>query len=180
MRTLMALGALGMMATGAGLVMAGTDKVALPEGYRSQFVRYVAVDKPDRKPPIVRFMYVNPEALAAAKSGKPAPHGTVIVMEDHRAKLDGEGHPLKDSRGRFVATDEITAIFVQEKGEGWGAEYSETKRNGEWEYAWFNADGTRRTGPNVNLDNCFACHKENVEHQDYTFTFAPFVQTIKK
>jgi hypothetical protein len=178
MRALRVAAASALAATSAGLLMAGTDQVAFPEGYRSQFVRYVTVDKPDRKPPIVRFIYVNPEALAAAKAGQPAPHGTVIVMEDHTAKLDADGNPVKDARGRLVATDEITSVFVQEKGAGWGTEYSESKRNGEWEYAWFRPDGTRRTG--ANLENCFACHKKNAEHHDYTFTFAPFVETIKK
>jgi hypothetical protein len=180
MRVVTIVAASVLAVIGAGWVLAGTEKVSFPDGFRSQFVRYTTVDKPERKPPIVRFMYVNPAALAAAKPGQAAPHGTVIVMEDHRAKLDADGTPLQDSAGRFVPTDEITSIFVQAKDKGWGAEYPEDKRNGEWEYAWFNADGTRRTGPKVNLNNCFACHKENVEHQDYTFTFAPFVESVKK
>lgn len=179
MRNMAILAVLGL-AAGGGWVLAATENVAFPEGYRSQFVRYVAIDKPDRKPAIVRFMYVNPDALAAAKAGQAVPHGTILVMEDHRAKLDGEGKPATDPKGRLIATDEITSIFVQEKRQGWGAEYPDSKRNGEWEYAWFNADGARRTGANVNMDNCFACHKKNAEHQDYTFTFVPFVETIKK
>lgn len=162
----------------AGTVQAGPEKVVFPEGYQTHFVRYTTVDKPKRK--TVRFMYVNPESLAEAKAGQPAPDGTVLIMEDHKAKLDAAGNPLEDSRGRFIPTSEITNIFVQEKRAGCGAEYPADKRNGEWEYSWFNAQGKLRTEAFVKFDNCFACHKENAEFDDYTFTFAAFLEDINK
>jgi Cytochrome P460 len=160
-------------------VQAGPEKVAFPEGYPTRFVRYATADKPEREPPIVRFLYVNQEALAAAKAGEPLPHGTVAVMEDHPAALGGDGKPLTDGHGRFVPTAEITNVFVQEKRAGWGEEYPEAKRNGEWEYAWFEPDGARKTGEKVNFDRCFECHK-GVADQDFTFTLQPFVTGVKQ
>ncbi|NNE85750.1 MAG: cytochrome P460 family protein [Alphaproteobacteria bacterium] len=159
---------------------AGPELVAFPHGYQTHFVRYTTVDKPERKPPIVRFMYVNPEALAAAKAGGDSPQGTVLVMEDHKAQLDAEGKPVTDARGRFVPTTELTNVFVMEKQPGWGAEYSEEQRNGEWEYAWYQPNGERKVGDFVKFEGCFACHKDNVADQDYNFTFAPFVAEMKK
>lgn len=156
--------------------VAGPEKVAFPENHAGTFVRYTTVDKPDRDPPIIRFMYINTGALAAAQPGEPLPYGTVVVMEDHKAELTNDGEPLLDANGRFVPTDEITNIFVQEKGQGWGTEYSEEKRNGEWEYAWFQPDGTRQA--DKSMDSCFECHKQ-VEDQDFTFTTWPFVDRIK-
>ena len=176
MRKIIAIMVLGLFAMGTA--HAGAEKVAFPEGYQTHFVRYTTVDKPKRK--TVRFMYVNPESLAKAKANQPAPHGTVLIIEDHKAKLDAAGNPVTDARGRFIPTSEITNIFVQEKQPGWGAEYPAAKRNGEWEYSWFNAKGVLRTEAFVKFDNCFACHKENAEFDDYTFTFATFLGAINK
>ena len=67
-----------------------------------------------------------------------------------------------------------------EKQPGWGAEYSDEQRNGEWEYAWYEPNGDRKVGDNVKFERCFACHRENVQNQDFTFTFTPFVIEIKK
>ena len=171
-------GAVALSMLVAGTVHAGPEKVAFPEGYQSHFVRYTTVDKSKRK--TVRFMYVNPESLANARANQPAPLGTVLIMEDHKAKLDSDGNPVKDARGRFVATSEITNIFVQEKRAGWGAEYTAEKRNGKWEYAWFEPSTEPRTGPNISFDGCFARHKKLAESDDYAFTFPAFLAAIKK
>lgn len=171
------MGLAGLSATLATAVAsAGTEKVRFPENYAANFVRYVTVDKPDRNPPIIRFMYINPEALAAAKPGAPLPDGTVIVMEDHKARLGTDGQPVTDANGRFVPTNELTNVFLQEKRAGWGTEYPDDKRNGEWEYAWFEPNGTRKAGKT--MDRCFECHL-GVSDQDFAFTAAPFIAEIK-
>lgn len=172
----------GLVGLGAAFVVtvasAGPDKVQFPEGYATSFVRYTTVDKPERDPPIVRFFYVNPDALAAASPDKPAARGTVLIMEDHKAELDGDSKPVTDAHGRFIPTDAISNVFVQEKREGWGAEYPPESRNGEWEYAWFEADGSRKVGDFVKFEGCFECHS-GVSDQDFNFTFAPFVTKMK-
>jgi hypothetical protein len=98
-------------------------------------------------------------------------------MEDHPAMLDDQGAPVTTSDGNFVPKAEVTNIFVQEKQEGWGADYAPDVRNGEWEYAWFIADGSPK--PDAKFDNCFACHKKEVEAQDFNFTLSPFITAIK-
>jgi Cytochrome P460 len=148
---------------------AGTELVAFPTGFAGEFVPYNRVDRPDRK--TVRFMYANPAAVEAARPGEPIPHGTVLVMADHKARLDGERR-VTDAEGRLVPTDEVVNVFVMEKQPGWGAGYPAKKRNGEWEYAWFLPDATRT--PDAKFDGCFACHL-NRAGRDYTFTFAKFV-----
>ena len=103
-----------------GHALAGPELVAFPEGYQSAFEHYLTVDRPDRK--VVRFFYVNPEALEAAVPGEPLPHGTVLIMEDHPAQLDADEEPVRDEDGRFLPTDEVTNVFIMEKQPGWGAE----------------------------------------------------------
>jgi hypothetical protein len=163
---------------------AGPEKISFPEGYQSHFVRYVTMDKPKLK--AVRFLCVNPESLQTAEPNRPAPYGTVIVMQDNKAKLGPDGVPVKDALGRFVPTTEITNIFVQEKQPGWGTEYTAEKRNGEWEYAWFGPAGKPKTGdaahgydPKVNFDRCFACHKDQAEAHDYMYTLHDFIVSVK-
>ncbi|MGH7264820.1 MAG: cytochrome P460 family protein [Candidatus Rokuibacteriota bacterium] len=169
---------IGAPAIGAALIaltaFAGPEKVEYPKDYRTRFVVYGIVDRPDRK--IVRLFYANPEAVETAKPGQPVPDGAVLVMEDHKAQLDAKGQPVRDAEGRFVPTDEVTAVFVQEKRRGWGVEYPPEKRNGAWEYAWFNPDGSRKA--DAKFDGCFSCHQSRAA-RDYTFLFVKYIEDTK-
>jgi Cytochrome P460 len=158
-----------VLAAAAADARAGPELVDWPAGYRDGFVLYNKVDRPDRK--IVRFMYANPQAVDAARPDEPLPHGTVLIIEDRKARLDG-GAAATDGDGRLIPTDEVTNVFVMEKRPGWGAEYPPGKRNGEWEYAQFLPDGARKA--DARFDGCFACHLSR-EARDYTFTFAKWV-----
>jgi len=69
--------------------------------------------------------------------------------------------------GRFVKAD-LRGYAVMEKRKGWGTDYPEDKRNGEWEYRAFKADKT----PNeqINLGVCFDCHRPQAK-QDYVHSY---------
>jgi hypothetical protein len=166
---------LGVAGTGVLLglwsgALAGPEKITYPEGYATEFVRYLTVDRPDRN--IIRFFYVNREALEAAEPGQGLPRGTVLVMEDHKARLDANEKPVSDAQGRFIPTDEVANVFVMKKQEGFGQEYPPEKRNGEWEYARFLPDGSRKA--DAEFDGCFSCHLSRAE-RDFTFTFYKYV-----
>jgi hypothetical protein len=145
---------------------AGQEKISFPEGYESHFVRYVTMDKPKLK--AVRFLYVNPESLQAAEPNRPAPYGTVIVMQDNKAKLGPDGAPVKDALGRFVPTTEITDIFVQEKQPGWGPAGKPKL-----------GDAAHGFDIKVSFDRCFTCHKKQAEARDYMYTLHDFIASIK-
>jgi hypothetical protein len=66
----------------------------------------------------------------------------VITSVRYAAQLDALDNPAKDANGRFIKTDKIVSYTVKEKRAGWGAEYPEEARNGEWEYRVFRADKT--------------------------------------
>ena len=99
------------------------------------------VDRPDNKQ--YRELYSTPEAIAALKAGQPIPSGTVLTLVQFKAKLDAAGDPEKDANGRFIK-GELVGYTVMEKRAGWGAEYADDIRNGEWEYQAFKADKTRQ------------------------------------
>lgn len=156
--------------------VAGPERVAFPGGYQQKFVRFLDVDRPDRK--TKRFFYVNPEALEAAEAGQALPDGTVLVMEDHPVELDGE-QPRRDTEGRFIATPEVTNVFVMEKQPGWGEAYPADKRNGDWDYAWYDAAGTLKHSDPARYEGCFSCHQSRAG-RDYTFTFFKYVEDLKR
>ena len=131
-----------LVASVAGLavavqVQAGGDKVAFPADYGKGVV-YMTLDRPENKQ--VREYYTSQAAIDAAKKGEPLPQNTVITVVQYAAQLDPQGNPAKDANGRFSKTANILGYTVMEKSAGWGAEYPETQRNGEWEYQAFRAD----------------------------------------
>ena len=151
--------------TTAELVRAGGDKVAFPADY-AKGVRYMTLDRAENKQ--VREYFTSQAAVDAAKEGASLPQGTVITVVQYAAQLDAQGNPAKDANGRFIKTSNILGYTVMEKRAGWGAEYPEAQRNGEWEYQAFRAD--RNPNPNANLTACFNCHKPQAA-QDFVFSY---------
>src|SRR5262245_15606772 len=146
-------------------VRAGGQKVAFPGDY-TKGVLYTTVDRADNKQ--FRELYAPKEAVDAVKAGKPIPSGTVLTMLNFKAKLGADGTPEKDANGRFIKTDELVGYAVMEKRAGWGAEYPDDVRNGEWEYQAFKPDKT--VNDKANLKACFTCHKP-LDKQDFVFSF---------
>jgi hypothetical protein len=141
----------------ASHVRAGGDKVVFPEGF-DKGVLYTTVDRADNKQ--YREIYTSAAAVDAAKKGQPMPDGTVITLVQFAAKLDDQGNPAKDANGRFIK-DKLLGFTVMEKRKGWGAEYPENIRNGEWEYQAFRAK----------LEACFNCHKPLGDKVDFLFSY---------
>jgi hypothetical protein len=166
-RSITALGTLGV-----GLLFlavpgtAGPEKISFPAGWKSH-VLYATVDRHDVKQH--RELYASSaEAVEAMKQGRPLPHGTVLTLVQYRARVDAEGKPVKDAAGRFAKGD-MLALTVMEKRAGWGAEYPDELRNGEWEYAAFSPDG--KLNEKANYKACFQCHKPH-EKQDFVISLA--------
>ena len=166
MKTLPIIATLSLAAVALTMAArAGGDKIAFPENY-AKGVLYTTVDRPDNKQ--YRELYAPKEAIDAVKAGKPIPSGTVITMVNFKAKLGADGNPEKDANGRFIKTEEVAGIAVMEKRSGWGTEYPDDVRNGEWEYQAFKADKT--VNDKANLKGCFTCHKP-LDKQDFVFSF---------
>jgi hypothetical protein len=158
-----------VVATVAGLalaaeVRAGADRIAFPENF-AQGVLYTTVDRPDNKQ--FRELFTSRAAIDAAKKGEPLPNGTVITLVQYAAQLDPQGNPAKDANGRFIKTNTIVGYTVMEKRAGWGAEYPENVRNGDWEYRAFAANKTPNTNPTT---ACFNCHKP-LDKQDFVWSY---------
>ena len=149
----------------ASHVRAGGDKVAFPEGF-DKGVLYTTVDRADNKQ--YRELYTSQAAVDAAKKGQPMPDGTVITLVQYQAKLGADGNPEKDADGRFIKGD-LVAYTVMEKRKGWGTEYPDNIRNGEWEYQAFTP--AKQPNPNAKLTACFECHKPLPSASDFLFSY---------
>jgi hypothetical protein len=146
-------------------VRAGGDKIVFPETFGAG-VMYTTVDRADNKQ--FRELFTSPAAVAAAKKGEPLPSGTVITLVQYAAQLGADGTPVKDANGRFVKGN-LLAYTVMEKRTGWGTEYPEAMRNGEWEYQAFTAE--KKPNEKANLTACFNCHKPLPGSQDFVFSY---------
>lgn len=146
-------------------VRAGGEKVAFPEGFEKGTL-YATLDRHDVKQ--FRELYASPGVVEAVRKGQPVPSGAVLTLVQYRAKVDDKGIPVRGADGRFVK-DALLAYTVMEKRSGWGTEYPDNIRNGEWEYQAFTAD--KKVNPKANLSACFQCHKPH-EKQDFVISLA--------
>ena len=163
LKALALAGAVAVAATAT--VRAGGDKVAFPETY-AKGVLYATVDRPDNKQ--YRELYATPEAVAAVKAGLPMPSGTVLTLVQYKAVLDAAGEPEKDAKGRFKKGD-LIGYTVMEKRSGWGSDYPDDIRNGEWEYQAFTA--AKAVNDKANLKSCYECHRDKVgAAKDFVFS----------
>ncbi|MBV8128644.1 MAG: cytochrome P460 family protein [Planctomycetaceae bacterium] len=144
---------------------AGSERVAFPANYKSGLL-YNEVDREDIQE--VHRAYTSREAIEAAKAGKPLPMGTVITTVNYKALLDPQGNPIRDAKGNLLA-GELLRFGVMEKRSGWGAEYPDNLRNGEWEFAAFTADG--KSNAQVDTKACMVCHKPHGHQLDYVKTY---------
>jgi cytochrome c553 len=151
---------------------ADATKVAFPSNY-AEGIRWLIDDKEKEKQ--VREVYAPPEAIEAARKDEAMPDGTVLTLVRYSVKLDAQGSPLKDENHRLIK-NAILGINVMQKGKGWGAEYPDTLRNGEWEYRAFKADNT----PNdeAKLTACFECHKAQA-NQDFVYAYEKLKKAAK-
>jgi plastocyanin len=92
----------------------------------------------------------------------------VLTLVQYKAQRDAAGEPLKDASGRFQKGD-LVAYTVMEKRDGWGNEYKDDIRNGEWEYQAFGPD--KKVNDKANLTTCFTCHKPHAG-QDFVISLA--------
>jgi hypothetical protein len=135
---------------------------------------YTTVNRPDIGQ--VRYLYANAVALQAARDGKALPDGSVLVLEQHAAKMDADKKPVLGADGYFVA-DRMLAFAVMQREAGWGRDFPDLLRNEDWQYTVFTPAKQPRAG--VNQADCLACHKP-LDKTSYTFSLEPLKTFARK
>ncbi len=137
----------------AGLAMAEDPRIQFPAGYSTKFKNYISLDRVQNADQIIS-LYANDAAVAAAVAGGEMPSGAVLVGEVYAAKKDKDGKVIVSSLGRRIR-DKKVAVAVMEKGTGWGKDFPDDLKNGDWDFAIFSPDGKRL---DKDLNTCRTCH----------------------
>ncbi|EJJ29501.1 cytochrome P460 family protein [Rhizobium sp. CF142] len=98
---------------------------------------------------VTEHIMTTPQAIEAVKNGQPVPAGSHFVLVDYR-------------------DNKVFRYFVMEKGQGWGADYDENRRTGDWQFQWFKPDGTINLAENT--ARCQACHSSRAD-REFLYTF---------
>jgi cytochrome c553 len=138
----------------------GGDSHALAEGpaipsrmnFPADFPRGFTLYQTVTSAGAVTERYANAPALAAARAGRPLPDGSVILSVNRPAA----GAPPSGYAG-------------MEARAGWGAAVPALLRNGDWDFAVFNAQRARNDG--LNQAQCLACHRPQASNS-HVFTLA--------
>lgn len=136
-----ALCMLGLFSTPA---MAQTNRATVPANF-DQMVMYGDY----RRGSDGELAYALPETIAIAQSGQTLPPGTHLVLEIYN-------------------DDALVSYFVMAKGEGWGLDFAEEDRPGDWHFQQFGTD--RAINREAITDRCVACHQGAAE-DDFMFTW---------
>ncbi|WP_417260445.1 MULTISPECIES: cytochrome P460 family protein [Alphaproteobacteria] len=137
------IGVSGVLALIATTAFAEETRVTFPENL-DDLIHYTTV----RRGEVTEHIKTTPEAIAAIKAGEPVPFGTHFVLEDYR-------------------NGEIYRYFIMQKGEGWGLDYDEDRRTGDWQYQWYWGD--RSINMDENTARCQRCHSSQ-ERSEYLYT----------
>ena len=137
----------------SSVVTGENSKIFFPENYRTTFTNYLSLDRLQHPDEIIR-LFANDIAMQGPGDDGKLPFGSVLLAEIYKAKLDSEGEVITSTVGRRIL-DDLAMIGVMQREKGWGAQYPETIRNGNWEYATFNGDGSKL---DKDITGCLACH----------------------
>lgn len=153
------LAILGLAA--ATLARAGEERIPFPADYKTAFTNYLSLDRVQNDDQIIR-LFANNAALEAARAGKELPNGSILVGEIYAAKKDKDGKVMKSALRQRIRA-KLAAVAVMQKSEGWGTDFPEGLRNGDWDFAIFSPDGKRL---DKDLNACRACHAPltNTQH----------------
>lgn len=126
-----------------GQVNAEDNRVTFPTNL-DELVHYTGRQRGNN----VTFIKTTQEIMDLVKAGQPVPPGSQFVLVGYRENV-------------------LVRYFVMEKGEGWGQDYDEYRRTGDWQFQHFRADGTVNTEENT--ARCQSCH-QGARNSDYLFT----------
>lgn len=124
-------------------VQAEPNRTTFPD--LSKLIHYTTVTRGE----VTEHLMTTREAIEAVKRGEPLPADSHVVLVDYR---DGE----------------VFRYFVMEKGQGWGADYDEGRRTGDWQFQWFKPDRTINMAENT--ARCQSCHTSRAD-RDFLYSF---------
>jgi hypothetical protein len=130
----------------------GAEKASLPKGYQKweKSKQKIVTDKSSLFYGI-HYIFVDPKAMPAYKSGGSYPEGSRFVVDFYSIKEEG-GKPVPGKKNMVV-------LMKKDKKQ---------KETGGWLFAGFNPDG-KPTGIDP-VKNCFGCHLKDAKNSGYVLS----------
>jgi len=137
----------------SSIVTGGNQKIPFPENYRETYINYLSLDRVQNPDQVIR-LFANDIAMQGPDVDGKLPFGSILIAEIFNARLDSDNEVITSSLGRRIRGD-LALIGVMQRERGWGTQYPKAIRNGNWEYAAFNGDGSTA---DTDITACVACH----------------------
>ena len=150
---------------GAASVQAGPENVEWPGDYKRTFTHYFSGDRTANAKQMIRI-YANEAAISGKQADGKLPYGSVLVGELHAVQLDEKEQPVISSLGRKIP-ENLAAIVVMQRGQGFDEGYPDHLTTGDWEFAVFNAAGQKL---DKDITECRVCHHPLVD-KEYVFSY---------
>lgn len=141
----------------AGAAPAGPavpSRMTMPANFPAGFTVY----QTESEGGTITKRYANSIAWRAAKADLPLPAASILLQVSYQAEKDASGNEVVGA---------VTSYSAMETRAGWSKAIPVLLRNGDWDYALFAPDGTRRD--QLNQAPCLACHKPQ-EANSFVFT----------
>lgn len=140
-------------------------RMTFPAEYRSTYVRYLVVDRPDG---LVRYAYASPDAAHAVRENLELPVGATFVLESIEGKRDARGRLIRDGNRHLVASPVVLTVDVLRKRD---ASPPSTNTSSTSSRNWLSGQFDPRTGEamNENVADCRICH-QSVSGRDFIFS----------
>lgn len=139
-------------------VSAQDNQIPFPENYATSFVNYLSLDRVQNPDQTIR-LFANDIAMQGPGEDGKLPYGSILVAEVYKARKDDNGEVIKSSLGRRLRGD-FALIAVMQREEGFGDNFPEGLKNGDWDFAAFKPDGSIA---DKELNECRACHAPLVD-----------------
>lgn len=128
------------------------SRSVLPTDFPAGFTLYETDDSPDGG--VITKRFANATAVRAVRAGQTLPSGAMLVSVTYKRQADGK-------------PGAVQGYSAMEARMGWGEAVPALLRNGDWDYALFDAAGARRDA--LNQAQCLACHRPQAA-DSYVFT----------
>ena len=142
-----------LMMTAISVARSDGNEISFPSDYKETYVNYLNLDRVQNPDQIIR-LYANKIASEGVMENGEYPDGSILIGEVYKARKNEAGEVIESSLGRRII-DKLALIAVMEKQKGWGDDFADHLKNGDWDFAAFKPDGTPA---DKDLDSCRACH----------------------
>lgn len=129
------------------------SRIRFPENYQTKFTNYLSLDRTQNADQIMR-LYANDIAGKGVRENGEFPDGSILIGEVYKAVKDQDGKVIESALGRRIRGS-LALVAVMEKQKGWGDQFPQGLKNGDWDFATFKPDGSVAK---KDLNACRACH----------------------